>query len=374
MIKKAYNGEKLKKYTIILISLSFLVLLSLFSVKSFQIKDKIKFVVFSDPHLELWGVNSFKMGKYSVEIVEKLVEHINTMKDIDFVLIPGDLLSDGEPWNLDLLKSILDRLKVPYYVTLGNHDMSVGKKAKEGKYPPGITKMDFVLTFWGHGYNDFKTYYSVDPVPGLHLIVLDSAVPAQLKWGGHIPEEQLKWLEGELAANSGKINIVVVHHNLVAWHPDEEKGGPEYKNYDWFMADNAEEVRKILEKYYPSCQIVISGHRHIGLRYKNINGINYFVVPSTVSYPNMYVIFEIEGNKVRAWEEWIPVDRSWIEEAKKNLLGEPGMWWRPSDCLPPGPETDKKLLEFFEGPYHLKVIELTLKSPIKHVVKTISKK
>ncbi|HDM77004.1 MAG TPA: metallophosphoesterase, partial [Deltaproteobacteria bacterium] len=75
--------------------------------------DKIKFAVIADTHMDLYGVNEMKMGAASCEIVRKTVEELNTIPDLDFVLIVGDLLLDGEPYNLDLFKTYIDNLRVP---------------------------------------------------------------------------------------------------------------------------------------------------------------------------------------------------------------------------------------------------------------------
>ena len=57
-------------------------------------------------------------------LTENTIAEINKIPDLKFVLLSGDLTQDAEPWNIDALRKILDGLKVPYYVTLGNHDLS----------------------------------------------------------------------------------------------------------------------------------------------------------------------------------------------------------------------------------------------------------
>ena len=306
--------------------------------------EKAKFAVITDTHMALYGVDEMKMGASSCKIVENTVKALNEVPDLDFVVVTGDLLLDGEPWNLDLMKAYLDDLRVPYYVVCGNHDFAPASQAKAGKSPyVGVNKAAVIWTFQGHGYRGADSWWGVDPLPGLHLIGLDANVP--IHWGGHMPLSEMNWLDRELYANRDKVNMVVCHHNFVAWCKDDEFGG----KFDKFQVDNAPDVRKTFEKNVPSLQVVITGHRHIGLRHQNVNGVNYVVCPAAVSYPNQYTIFTLTPTSLSFETRWVPVEKEIIETAKANLLGKPGNWWRPSDA-PVGPEGDKAMLAFFEGP------------------------
>ena len=152
-----------------------------------------------------------------------------------------------------------------------------------------------------------------------------------------MPLSEIKFLDKELYANQDKVNVVLCHHNFVAWCKDDEFGG----KFDKFQVDNAPEVRKVLEKYVPAVQVVLTGHRHIGLRYKNINGINYIVNPAAVSYPNQFTIYTLTPNSISYETKWIPVEKEIIETAKTNLIK--AEWWRPTDA------SDEEMLAFFEG-------------------------
>jgi len=327
-----------------LIVLGFALSLVLFIFSTSFAFEKAKFAVVTDTHMALYGEDGMKMGASSCKIVENTCKALNKIDDLDFVVVTGDLLLDGEPWNLDLMKAYLDDLRVPYYVICGNHDYAQAKTAKPGAAPyVAINKAAVIWTFQGHGYRGADGWWSADPMPGLHLIGLDSNVP--ISWGGHIPLSELKFLDKELYANQDKVNVVFCHHNFVAWSKDDEFGG----KFDKFQVDNGAEVRKIFEKYVPSVQLVLTGHRHIGLRHQKINGINYIVNPAAVSYPNQFTIYTLTPDSISYETKWVPVEKEIIATGKANLLGKPGNWWRPSDA-PVGPEGDKVMLKFFEGP------------------------
>ena len=299
--------------------------------------EKAKFALITDTHMALYGVNEMKMGAASTQIVESTVKALNKIDDLDFVMVTGDLLLDGEPWNLDLMKAYLDELRVPYYVVCGNHDFAPAGQAKADKPPyVAVSKSTVIWTFQGHGYRGADAWWGADPLPGLHLIGLDSNVPTH--WGGHISLSEMKFLDKELYANKDKVNVVICHHNFVAWCKDDEFGG----KFDKFQVDNADEVRTIFEKHVPAVQLVLTGHRHIGLRQKEVNGVNYIVNPAAVSYPNQFVIYTLTPTSVSYNTEWVPVEKQIIEEAKANLLK--AQWWRPTDA------SDEEMMAFFEGP------------------------
>ena len=299
--------------------------------------EKAKFALITDTHMALHGVNEMKMGAASTKIVESTVQALNKIDDLDFVVVTGDLLLDGEPWNLDLMKAYLDELRVPYYVVCGNHDYAPAGQAKPGKSPyVAVSKATVIWSFQGHGYRGADAWWGADPLPGLHLIGLDSNVPTH--WGGHIPLSEMKFLDKELYANMDKVNVVICHHNFVAWCMDDEFGG----KFDKFQVDNAPQVREIFEKHVPSVQLVLTGHRHIGLRHKKVNGVNYIVNPAAVSYPNQFVLYTVTPTSVSYETKWVPVEKKIIEEAKANLLK--AKWWRPTGA------SDQEMMAFFEGP------------------------
>ncbi len=298
--------------------------------------QQAKFAVITDTHMELYGKDGMKMGSASTEIVDKTVKALNQIPDLDFVVVTGDLLLDGEPWNLDLIKYYLDELNVPYYVLCGNHDFAPAKQAKPDQPPHvSVSKGVVIWTFQGRGFDGPNGWWSADPLPGLHIIGLGSNVPTH--WGGHIPKAEMVWLDQDLYANRDKVNIVFSHHNFVPWHKEDKFG----EKWDKFQVDNAPEVRKLLEKYAPSVQLVLTAHRHIGLRNKKINDIVYFVNPPAVSYPNQYAIYVVTPTSISYETFSAPIDKEILDKAKANLLL--AKWWRPTDA------TDEEVLAFYEG-------------------------
>src|SRR6185436_3120090 len=56
------------------------------------------------------------------EELRRSVRDINTMKDIAFVVLTGDITELGTDQELQAARKILDSLTVPYHIIPGNHD------------------------------------------------------------------------------------------------------------------------------------------------------------------------------------------------------------------------------------------------------------
>jgi hypothetical protein len=119
--------------------------------------DKVKFAVISDPHISIpqqKGVtDGYKLGLKTQMLTENTVAELNKIPDLKFVLVAGDLTQDAEPWNIDELRRILDGLKVPYYVTLGNHDLSRVPHEKKDQ-PITLSKFTVAGAFIGKSGGD----------------------------------------------------------------------------------------------------------------------------------------------------------------------------------------------------------------------------
>ncbi|MBI5381708.1 MAG: metallophosphoesterase [Opitutae bacterium] len=316
--------------------------------------DQVKFAVISDPHISLpqqKGVtDGFKMGLQTRTLTEATVAELNRIPDLQFVLVAGDLTQDAEPWNVDEVRRLLDQLNVPYFVTLGNHDLSrVPHEQKD--QPVTLSKYTVAGAFLGRsgGMEPGMTYYAHEVAPGLVLVNLDSSRPqvyspeAKLNdFGGAIDPAQLRWLEKTLRAHQGKTIMVMVHHSLVAWSPGEKTG---HNHWNWFQLDNAREVQALLKKY--GVKVVFNGHRHISTRAQIVDGIVNLIHPSLVTYPMRYTIYEMTPRELSYVVKDVPASPEIWEQAKKHFLAT--TWWRDAD-QPNTPEGNRRYLEFYESP------------------------
>ncbi len=302
--------------------------------------QRLTFLNLSDLHFAAEGEparDGFNLSRSIGGQLGALVSEFNSDKTLDFIVLTGDLVVDPSGSNLEEARKILDGLRLPYYVVPGNHDIPQGKRQ-----PPGKTRLSaFARVFEGRGPEQGRSFWSQDPVKGWHLVGLDSTV--QGTWGGRVGAEQLRWLEQDLARNAGKPTIVLCHHGLVAHHPWDGQGA--WKGY---LADNAQEVRAVLERHR-DVFLVVTGHHHL-FAHQSWNGIEYVSSPALASWPCRYSRFVIEADRLEVTTHPIPSGLL-VEEARRNLLN-----FKPIRGLfPPGPDQDKLLLQLFLGPEKVSV-------------------
>lgn len=295
-----------------------------------------RFGVLSDPHIDLDGVNSWLLGEESLHCLAATVRALNGEK-LDFVLILGDLLHNGEQSDLLEAKKVLDTLVSPYFIVAGNHDFQIAGSSTMTNINRYISHNDFVAAFTGHGYNGSgRSYWAHTILPGLRLIGLDGCHVKETRgYGGRLDKQQIQWLRHQLSTNTDDLHIIMLHHNLIRWGND----GLSQRGH-WFSLDNSEDVRAILESYSDAIAVVLSGHRHIGLRRSRFNGVDYMVIPSINSYPMRYALFQLDGDDLR-WETYeVPVDRQLHLAAQRGLLEDPSI-------LSVNKMDEKELLTFY---------------------------
>jgi 3',5'-cyclic-AMP phosphodiesterase len=321
--------------------------------------DKVKFAVISDPHISIpqqKGItDGFKLGLKTQMLTESTIAELNKIPDLKFVLLAGDLTNDAEPWNIDDLRRIMDELKVPYYVVLGNHDLSLVPHEKKDQ-PMSLSKYTVAGAFIGKsgGMAPGMTYYAHEVAKDLLVIGLDTTmaqtfVPeANLNvYAGRVDKGQLRWLETVLKANQKKTVVVLTHHSLVPWHEADKTTA--HNQWRWFWMENADEVMALFKKY--GVKAVFSGHRHISTRSKEVDGITHIVHPSLSTYPMRYTVYEMTPKGLR-WEvKDVPAAQEVWDLARKNFLAN--KWWRGPDH-PETPDGNKKYLDFYESNWTMK--------------------
>jgi hypothetical protein len=97
----------------------------------------------------------------------------------------------------------------PVFLSMGNHEMDGDGKRSwlEAMFPGSTPRIE------GNG-NDRYFYYSFN-YRGCHFVCLDANRTVDKKQQlGMLPEEELTWLEQDLAANRGKLTFVFLHEPI----------------------------------------------------------------------------------------------------------------------------------------------------------------
>lgn len=127
------------------------------------------------------------------EDLRRTVADINSIPDVDFVIISGDITELGTWAELQTAKQILDGLKVKYYIIPGNHD--TGWSESGGL---GFTKV----------FGDDKFYFQHK---GIHFIGNASGPYVRMS-DGHIPRHVVNWPKAQLQKIEKAAPIVYINH------------------------------------------------------------------------------------------------------------------------------------------------------------------
>ena len=254
-----------------------------FGVNALSYAEPLKFAHISDVHLSDKMIDtSYKVLSHTPELFKDEIDQINSASNIDFVIVTGDLTDKPQKPLLEKACKQLNNLKYPWYYTFGNHEAAVGSAFKKDKYFDYIKKHNKNMKF-----DSF--YYSFVPKKGYRVIVLDSTIDNKITATGYLPEEQLKWLDSELAEaqKNGELPLIFLHHPLHDPFPSFHH-----------RITNVDEFYNVL-KGYKMPMAIFSGHYHAAKIYKE-NNILHVSTPSLATYPNAFRIVTVNNlqNKV----------------------------------------------------------------------------
>jgi Icc protein len=169
--------------------------------------DEFAFVQMSDIHIDTVAER--------VALFQQDVAEINNI-DPAFVIATGDLVSSGDTATIsqatqwfDVFSTVASGFNMPLYTTVGNHDNVGINNPEVDPAEPGYNK---------EMYRDYlgPTYYSFD-WGSYHILVLD---PNQFEDGEQfygIADQQLGWLQQDLAQRQGWPLLVFYHEQTTSW-------------------------------------------------------------------------------------------------------------------------------------------------------------
>lgn len=224
----------------------------------------------------------------SKNILKNTISDINKMSDVDFVIFTGDNTAKADEKLLEEFVKDVKKLKKPFYITVGDKDVSKSRKLEKEVYATKIHKL--------LGKKSPKTLnytFSVKKTKVL-FVVVDGAKDFITMPNGYFNNQTLNWVEEQISLNKNK-KIVIIQHFPLA----------NKTNNEFLYTANAIEYLKIINKY-DNIISVVSGHFN-----KNdevsLNGIYHIVTPSLTK--KCYKIIEIdEDNGYQIFTSLVKMD------------------------------------------------------------------
>lgn len=205
-----------------------------------------KFAQVTDTHLG---------GSTGADDLRRTVADLNKQRDIDFVILSGDVTEFGSDVELALAKQILDSLKLPLYIIPGNHDSNWSESGANS----------FRKVFGGETF--FFTH------KGYQFIGTTSG-PNMRMSPGQVPRENLVWVDSIFAANKDtNMPLIAINH-----YPLDSSLNNWYELVDRFHRRNV--------------QLALCGHGHANKLY------NWDGIPGVMSRSNLRAKEDVGGYNI----------------------------------------------------------------------------
>lgn len=253
----------------------------LYGLQCYSSTTALKFAQLSDVHFYTGSNNTtYKMIGESPKLLDDAISQINAIPNVSFVMFTGDLIDKPFEKELSAFLPHTEKLNAPWYFAFGNHDTMYGGYLTPKVYMELVNK-------YNKNYKFEKSYYSFVPQNGYKVIVLDSIIRDRLTANGRIGDEQLAWLDNELANSKNDTVLIFMHVPIL-----EPYNSPNHRLLD------ADKVEAIFSKYKNPIA-VFQGHYH-GAKITQKGNVLYVSCPALVSYPNAFRMVTVTNyrNKV----------------------------------------------------------------------------
>ena len=210
------------------------------------------FVFLTDIHLQ--------PESHAVEGFKQAIDTINKIKP-DFAITGGDNIMDANAQTLgradslyNLFTSTSKLLKMPVYVTVGNHELY-------GTFVPGLSSNAPM-----YGRKIFETKigkrYQSFIYKGWKFFILDDIdEKVKQKYKGIVDSAEIQWIKGELAKSDPKMPMVIVLHIPLITTITLFEQGALMSNPEGLVVNNSKEVLDLFNGY--NLKLVLQGHLHI---------------------------------------------------------------------------------------------------------------
>lgn len=249
-----------------------LTLVSLFLAQIVYAKE-VKFVQVTDSHFSVTGSDyTQREVEKSQGVLEDTIKDINCIKGLDFVVFTGDNIDKSNPNDLKLFIQIANKLNVPYYMVIGNHEVF---KSQD------LTKKDYMEIVSKYSKNcKEKSPNYVFKKNGIVFVVVDGAKEIIPGPAGYYKKDTLLWFDKTLTKYKNDDVVVFQHFPIV--EPYYNRSHTTY---------NIKDYEAVLKKH-SNVIAIFSGHYHANGETKK-DGVYHVSTPALIEPPHNYKIVEI---------------------------------------------------------------------------------
>ncbi|MBO6087796.1 metallophosphoesterase [bacterium] len=247
--------------------------------------ETVKFIQVTDVHYR-------SDDEYRAKVLDSAVKTINKEKGISFVMFTGDNIDRPNEKALKEFIRKANKLKFPYYILIGNHDVYKNGGLSKDRYLEVARNNCF-------RFHQRKPNY-VFKKNGFVFIVADGAkevIPGAI---GYFKEDTMKWLTKQLNKYKRRSVVIFQHYPLIM-----------VKDSNSHRVYNKDEYLELLDKQ-DNVVSVIAGHIHTNGEIMR-NGVYHITSPSLLNDPHSYKVITISrtrGFSPMVYTELKPVEMS----------------------------------------------------------------
>jgi len=233
----------------------------------------IKFIQITDSHFSREGKDYTQRDvENSARVLEKTIEDINTIPNVDFVAFTGDNIDTANAADLKSFLMMANKLNVPYYIVIGNHEVFKSQKLDKVEYMRIVRK-------YSDSYKPKSSNYVFEK-NGIVFMVVDGAKEVIPGPAGYYKKDTLKWFDKQLITYKNRKVVILQHFPIV--EPYHNRSHTTY---------NVKDYETVLNKH-KNVIAILSGHFH-GNAENMKNGVYHISTPALVEPPHNFKIIEI---------------------------------------------------------------------------------
>ena len=217
-------------------------------------------------------ISNYMFDRYKV--FGAAMEDLHASERMDAVIVAGDVAENGLAEEYQLVYDGLKGLEgCRYIMSAGNHDIRLRS------YKQVVKRFTEFSNALNNNVDPVSELHFTEVINGYKFIVLGSDKATFEE--AYISDEQLDWLDSELAAENGNPTFVICHQPLKLTHDLPNTWGNGTNPNAGSVGDQSDEIEEILTKY--ENVIFITGHLHTGFgdaSYETIENLHIVNVPA----------------------------------------------------------------------------------------------